>query len=387
MVKVSLRGDVHEFENGVTPYQIAQSISAGLARVACAAKINGEGCDLRTPIEEDCEVEILTFDDPFGKKAFWHTTSHVMAQAVLHLFPNAKFSIGPAIDNGFYYDFDVEKPFTVDDLKKIEDEMAKIIKTGLELNKFTMSVEEAKEVMKDQPYKLELIDEHAGKGEALSFYKQGDFTELCGFKVVGETSRKYWATGPSTEKNCLGFVARRRFGYMCLPLGKLEFSAPKENFEELAVDDEDAEPFILRCKNGKGEVLFMNWWAYPAAANMDVGCGSEIEDVGMVGYLYRYAAKLARGNVYITGRDFENPDEDCGWILYSYFPDEGKVYLLNLDYERERKFVLQQFGDKDFITLKPGEFAVFYPKTCAHAPACSLSGPRKIRKIIVKVKA
>lgn len=187
---------------------------------------------------------------------------------------------------------------------------------------------------------------------------KGDFTELCGFKVVGETSRKYWATGPSTEKNCLGFVARRRFGYMCLPLGKLEFSATKENFEELAVDDEDAEPFILRCKNGKGEVLFMNWWAYPAAANMDVGCGSEIEDVGMVGYLYRYAAKLARGNVYITGADFENPDEDCGWILYSYFPDEGKVYLLNLDYERERKCVLQQFGDKDFITLKPGEFRI-----------------------------
>ena len=139
MVKVSLRGDVHEYENGVTPYQIAQSISSGLARVACAAKIDGEGVDLRTPIEKDCEVEILTFDDPYGKKAFWHTTSHVMAQAVLHLFPDAKFSIGPAIDNGFYYDFDVEKPFTVDDLKKIEEEMAKIIKTGLELNKCTMS--------------------------------------------------------------------------------------------------------------------------------------------------------------------------------------------------------------------------------------------------------
>ena len=134
MVNVSLRGDVHEYENGVTPYQIAQSISSGLARVACAAKIDGEGVDLRTPIEKDCEVEILTFDDPYGKKAFWHTTSHVMAQAVLHLFPDAKFSIGPAIDNGFYYDFDVEKPFTVDDLKKIEEEMAKIIKTGLELN-------------------------------------------------------------------------------------------------------------------------------------------------------------------------------------------------------------------------------------------------------------
>ncbi|MBQ6137181.1 MAG: hypothetical protein IJI73_07400 [Kiritimatiellae bacterium] len=186
----------------------------------------------------------------------------------------------------------------------------------------------------------------------------GDFTDLCGFKVTGETSRKYWATGPTTEKNCLGFVARRRFGYMCLPLGRIEFTAPKENFEELAVDDEDAEPFILRCRNGKGEVFFMNWWAYPAAANMDVGCGSEIKDVGMVGYLYRYCAKLARGNVFITGPDFENPDEDCDWILHSYFPDEGKVYLLNLDYGHERKCVLQQFGDKDFITLKPGEFRI-----------------------------
>ncbi len=187
---------------------------------------------------------------------------------------------------------------------------------------------------------------------------KGDFTELCGFKVKGATPRRYWATGPSTTPNCLGFVARRRFGYMCLPLGDLEYVAAKENFENLAVDDEEDEPFILRCKNGKGQVLFMNWWAYPAAANMDVGCGAEIKDVGMVGYLYQYAAKLGRGNVYITGDDFENPDEDCGWIVYSYFPDEGKVYLLNLDYKNERKCVLQQFGDKDFLTLKPGEFRI-----------------------------
>ncbi len=187
---------------------------------------------------------------------------------------------------------------------------------------------------------------------------KGDFTELCGFKVKGQTSRRYWATGPATTPNCLGFVARRRFGYMCLPLGDLEYVAPQENFEALAVDDEEAEPFILRCRNGKGQVLFMNWWAYPAAANMDVGCGATIDSVGMVGTLYQYAAKLARGNVYITGEDFENPDADCGWILYSYFPDEGKIYLLNLDYKNERKCVLQQFGDKDFVTLAPGEFRI-----------------------------
>ena len=186
----------------------------------------------------------------------------------------------------------------------------------------------------------------------------GDFTELCGFKVKGKTPRRYWATGPSTTPNCLGFVARRRFGYMELPLGQLEYVAPAENFENLAVDDEEDDPFVIRCKNGKGEVFFMNWWGYPAAANMDVGPGAEEDEVGMVGYLYRYCAKLGRGNVWITGPDFENPDEDCRWIVCSYFPDEGKVYLLNLDYERERKCVLQQFGDKDLVTLNPGEFRI-----------------------------
>ena len=184
----------------------------------------------------------------------------------------------------------------------------------------------------------------------------GDLTELCGLRVKGATSRKYWATGPDAKPNCLGIAARRRFGYMALALGDLEYVAPKENFEDLAVDDEDAEPFILRCRNGKGEVFLMNFWAYPAAANMDVGCGAETADVGLIGYLYRYCAKLGRGNVWITGPDFENPDGDCGWIVYSYFPDEGRICLLNLDYRNARKCVLHQFGDKDFITLEPGEF-------------------------------
>ena len=187
---------------------------------------------------------------------------------------------------------------------------------------------------------------------------RGDLTELCGFRVKGQTPRRYWATGPSKEPNALGFVARRRFGYMCLPLGELEYVAPKESFEMLAVDDEEEDPFIIRCRNGKGQVLFMNWWAYPAAANLEYGPGALDEQIGMVGYLYRYAAKLGRGNVWITGPDFENPDGDCGWILYSYFPDEGKVYMLNLDYEHERKCVLQQFGDKEFVTLKPAEFRI-----------------------------
>ena len=184
----------------------------------------------------------------------------------------------------------------------------------------------------------------------------GDLTELCGLRVVGATGRKWWATAPSDEPNCLGFAARRRFGYMCLPLGKLEYAAPESAFEPIAVDDENGDPFVLRCRNGRGQVLLMNWWGYPAVADMDVGCGAEEGGVGLAGRLYRYAAKLGRGNVYITGPDFENPDEDCGWIAFSYFPDAGKICLLNLDYERERKCVLQPFGDKEFVTLAPGEF-------------------------------
>ena len=180
MVKIQLRDDIREYENGVTPYQIAESISAGLARVACAAKINGKGCDLRTPIENDCTVEILTFDDPYGKKAFWHSTSHVLAQAVKRLFPDVKLTIGPAIDEGFYYDFDSEEPFTPDVLEKLEAEMKKIVKENEKIERFTLPREEAIAFMKErnEPYKVELIED-LPEGEVISFYRQGEFVDLC----------------------------------------------------------------------------------------------------------------------------------------------------------------------------------------------------------------
>ena len=180
MVKIQLRDDIREYENGVTPYQIAESISAGLARVACAAKIDGKGCDLRTPIENDCTVEILTFDDPYGKKAFWHSTSHVLAQAVKRLFPDVKLTIGPAIDEGFYYDFDSDEPFTPDVLEKLEAEMKKIVKENEKIERFTLPREEAIEFMKErnEPYKVELIED-LPEGEVISFYRQGEFVDLC----------------------------------------------------------------------------------------------------------------------------------------------------------------------------------------------------------------
>ena len=180
MVKIKLRDDVREYENGVTPYQIAESISAGLARVACAAKIDGKGCDLRTPIENDCSVEILTFDDPYGKKAFWHTTSHVLAQAVKRLYPEVKLTIGPAIDEGFYYDFDSDQPFTPEVLEKLEAEMKKIVKENEKIERFTLPREEAIAFMKErnEPYKVELIED-LPEGEVISFYRQGEFVDLC----------------------------------------------------------------------------------------------------------------------------------------------------------------------------------------------------------------
>ena len=179
MVKIDLKGQVKEFDQGVTAAEVAKSIGMGLYKSACAAKIDGEVCDLRTPIEKDCSLEILTFDTAEGKHAYWHTTSHIMAQAVMRLYPGTKFSIGPAIENGFYYDFDMEQPLSTEDLPKIEAEMKKIIKEDLPLERFALPADKAKELMAGQPYKEELIEEHAGKGEDIHFYKQGEFTDLC----------------------------------------------------------------------------------------------------------------------------------------------------------------------------------------------------------------
>ena len=181
MITVKLKGDSRQFESGITVADVAKSIGAGLYKAACAGRINGNAVDLRTPLTEDCELEILTFDSPEGKHAYWHTTSHIMAQAVKRLFPEAALAIGPAIDNGFYYDMDLPRSLTPEDLSKIEAEMKKIIKENLPLERFELTPEDAKQLMEKekQPYKVELIEEHSEKGEKISFYRQGEFTDLC----------------------------------------------------------------------------------------------------------------------------------------------------------------------------------------------------------------
>lgn len=182
MIKVTLRDEVKEFEIGITIAEIAKSIGMGLYKAAVGGRINGEYCDLRTPVTKDCTLEIVTFgDDIDGKKTFWHTASHILAQAVKRLYPETKLAIGPAIDNGFYYDFDSETVFTPDVLEKIEAEMKKIVKEDIALEKYEMEPQEALNYFneKGEIYKYELIKEHADKGEPISFYKQGDFNELC----------------------------------------------------------------------------------------------------------------------------------------------------------------------------------------------------------------
>ena len=203
-MKITLKdGSVKEYSQAMSVIDIAKDISEGLARVACAGEVNGEVKDLRTVIDSDCELNILTANDPKGLAVYRHTTAHVMAEAVKRLFPEAKLTIGPSIDNGFYYDFD-HAAFSRDDLDKIEAEMKKIIKEGKALERFTLGRDEAIKFMEDrnEPYKVELIRDLPEDAE-ISFYSQGDFTDLCAgphlmstktikaFKLIS-SSGAYW---------------------------------------------------------------------------------------------------------------------------------------------------------------------------------------------------
>lgn len=210
MMKITLKdGSVKEYSEAKSVIDIAFDISEGLARVACAGEIDGKVVDLRTVIDEDCTLSILTFNDEGGRAAYRHTTSHVMAEAVKHLYPDAKLAIGPSIDTGFYYDFDMP-PLNREDLDKIEAEMKKIIKKGAKLEKYTLPRDEAIKFMqeKDEPYKVELIQDLPEDAE-ISFYSQGEFVDLCAgphlmstkpikaFKLIS-SSGAYWR---GNEKN------------------------------------------------------------------------------------------------------------------------------------------------------------------------------------------
>jgi len=317
MVKVELKdGSKLEVELGMSILDIAKKISEGLARNAMAGKVDGEVKDLRYPIEKDCKLEILTFDDEDGKKAYWHTTAHIMAQAVKRLYgESVKLTIGPSIENGFYYDFDVEKPISENDFEKIEEEMKKIIKEDLPLERYSLPRTEAIEFMKelDEPYKVELIEE-LPEGEEISFYKQGDFTDLCAgphlmstgkIKAIKllSTSGAYWRGNENNK------MLQRIYG----------ISFPKASqVEEYLQMLEEAKQRDHR-KIGKELELFMTHPLVGSGLPMYLPNGAVVRKLleryiqdkeTAMGYQHVYTPSLANVDLYKTSGHWDHYKED-----------------------------------------------------------------------------
>jgi threonyl-tRNA synthetase len=353
-----LKNDVREFEAGTTVADIAKSLGAGLYRAACAGRLDGEVVDLRTPVTKDARVEILTFEDPEGKKAYWHTTSHIMAQAVQHLFPGAKMGIGPAVENGFYYDFDLPRTVTQEDLPKIEAEMKKIVKQNLPLERFLLSPQEAKKLMEEQnqPYKVELAEEHAGKGEQISFYRQGDYVDLCagphllttgGVKAVKLTAATaaYWR-GDSKNK-----ALQRIYG--------ISFPKASELEEYLAKQEE--------AKKRDHNVL-----------------GRKLEYFTTVDYIGQgLPIMLPKGAkvLQILERFVEDTEEKRGYLL-TKTPYMAKSDLYKIsghwDHYKEGMFVL---GDEE----KDREVYALRPMTCPFQYQVFLNRPRSYRDLPMRL--
>ena len=316
MVKVSLKdGSILEVEKGSSILDVAKKISEGLARMATCGEIDGKVEDLRHEINKDCALVIHTFkdEDQEGKKAYWHTTSHIMAQAVKRLFPNAKLAIGPAIDNGFYYDFDVENPFTDEDKEKIEEEMKKIIKEDLKIERFSLPKKEALELMKDEPYKQELIND-LEEGEEISFYKQGDFVDLCAgphllstgkiksIKILS-SSGAYWK---GSEKNKM----LQRIYAISFPKSS-ELQAYLDYLEEIKQRDhrkigKDLNIFMTHKLVGSGLPMYL-----PNGATIRRILERYIQDKEIsLGYEHVYTPSLANVDLYKTSGHWDHYKED-----------------------------------------------------------------------------
>ncbi len=359
MIKVTLKGDViKEYEAGTTIAEIAKSIGMGLYKSACGGKLDGNYCDLRTEIREDCALEIVTFDEIEGKKTFWHTASHIMAQAVKRLYPDVKLAIGPSVDNGFYYDFDSEVSFTPEILEKIEAEMKKIVKEDLPLEKFELSPAEALAMMeeKGEIYKVELINEHADKGEPISFYKQGEFTELCAgphlmstgsvkaFKLTACTGA-YWR---GNEKNKM--------------LQRIYATAfPKQSAldEHLAMLEEAKK----RDHNKLGREL-------------ELFTTSELIGQGLPIMLPKGARIIQ-----LLQRFVEDEEQKRGWLLTKTpFMAKSDLYRVSghWDHYRDGMFVL---GDADQAEANGEEIFALRPMTCPFQYQAYLNRPRSYRDL------
>ncbi len=315
MINITLKdGSKKEVENGISALELAKSISEGLARNMTAVLIDGEVKDLRFKLEEDCNVEILTFENSLeGKKAYWHTTSHIMAQAVKRLFPKVKLAIGPAIDEGFYYDFDTETPFSEEDKQKIEEEMKKIIKENLEITRFSLPKNEAIELMKDEPYKVELIEE-LPEGEEISFYKQGEFTDLCAGPHLTSTGKvgkvkllsssgAYWR---GSEKNKM----LQRIYAVSFPK-QSELDKYLQDLEEAKQRDhrrigKDLELFMTHPLVGSGLPMYL-----PNGATVRRLLERYIQDKEVrLGYKHVYTPSMANVDLYKTSGHWDHYKDD-----------------------------------------------------------------------------
>ncbi len=359
MISVKLKGNIiKEYENGTTICDIAKSLGMSLYKSACAAKVDGKIVDLRSTLNKDCSLEILTFDDEDGKKAYWHTTSHIMAQAVKRLFPNAILAIGPSINSGFYYDFDLDTPLTPADLEKIEAEMKKITKENLPIEYFELSADEAIKLMeeKGQKYKVELIKEHSQKGENISFYRQGEFEDLCAgphlmstglvkaFKLTSCTGA-YWR-GDSKSK-----MLQRIYG----------ISFPKTSMlEEHLVAVEEAKK---RDHNKLGREL---------------GFFTTVDYIGQgLPILMPKGARV----IQLLQRFVEDEEEKRGYLLTKTpFLAKRDLYKISghWDHYREGMFIL---GDPD----SEGEVFALRPMTCPFQFQTYLAKPRSYRDLPMRL--
>ena len=315
MINVTLKdGSKKEVQSGISALELAKSISEGLARNMTAVLVDRKVKDLRFKIEKDCNVEILTFENSLeGKKAYWHTTSHIMAQAVKRLFPEVKLAIGPAIDNGFYYDFDTDTPFSEEDKQKIEDEMKKIIKENLEITKFSLPRDEAIKLMKDEPYKVELIEE-LPEGEEISFYKQGEFTDLCAGPHLTSTGKvnkikllsssgAYWR---GSEKNKM----LQRIYAISFPK-QSELDGYLQELEEAKQRDhrkigKELELFMTHPLVGSGLPMYL-----PNGATVRRLLERYIQDKEVkMGYKHVYTPSMANVDLYKTSGHWDHYKED-----------------------------------------------------------------------------
>ena len=317
MIKVTLKdGKVLEVEEGKNVLEVAKEISEGLARQATCAEVNGEIKDLRYELKEDCKLNIHTFESSEdGKKAYWHTASHILAQAVKRLYPNTKLGIGPAIDNGFYYDFKVEKPLTEEDLNKIEEEMKKIIKEDLSLERSSLPRAEAIKLMKDrkEDYKVQLIEE-LPEGEEISFYKQGEYIDLCAGPHIESTGKikaiKLLSTSAAYWKGNQENDSMQRVYGIAFPKASL--------LEEHLKLLEEAKERDHR-KIGKELELFMTHELVGSGLPMYLPNGAKIRMIleryiadkeAALGYKHVYTPSLANVELYKTSGHWDHYKDD-----------------------------------------------------------------------------